>query len=185
MKSKYNLNWLIQQERNGAALKYLLFWSHIRRHGEEIGKYCFSQWFELPFAVDGVTYLTSEHWMMAAKAQLFGDLKTYEQIIRAEKPGAAKELGRLVMHFDEKVWERERFRIVVEGNVQKFGQNPAYADFLVKTGNRILVEASPRDPVWGIGLAEDDENARDPERWPGLNLLGFALMEARDILRNQ
>jgi len=47
---------------------------------------------------------------------------------------------------------------------------------------RVLVEASPLDRVWGIGLAADDPRAADPAGWRGLNLLGFALMEARDLL---
>lgn len=65
----------------------------------------------------------------------------------------------------------------------KFGQHRRLRDFLVGTGSRVLVEASPRDRVWGIGLAADDGRAGSPERWPGLNLLGFALMEVRRQLR--
>ena len=87
--------------------------------------------------------------------------------------------------FDEAVWERERFGIVVEGSVHKFGQDAALRQFLLGTGERVLVEASPRDRIWGIGLAADDERATDPARWRGLNLLGFALMEAREVLRAQ
>ena len=65
----------------------------------------------------------------------------------------------------------------------KFGQHPALREFLLGTGDRVLVEASPMDRVWGIGLAADDERAADPARWRGLNLLGFALMEARGCAR--
>lgn len=39
------------------------------------------------------------------------------------------------------------------------------------------------DRVWGIGMAADDEAAMNPQRWRGANLLGFALMEARERLR--
>ncbi len=85
--------------------------------------------------------------------------------------------------FDEAVWERERFGIVVEGSVHKFAAHPALRRFLLDTGDRVLVEASPVDRVWGIGLAADDEAAMDPERWRGPNLLGFALMAARERLR--
>jgi ribA/ribD-fused uncharacterized protein len=80
------------------------------------------------------------------------------------------------------VWARERFRIVVEGSVHKFGAHPELLAYLLGTGDRGLVEASPMDRVWGIGLAADDEAAMDPERWRGPNLLGFALMEARERL---
>ena len=81
------------------------------------------------------------------------------------------------------VWRRERFRIVVEGSVHKFGADEELREFLLGTGERVLVEASPLDRVWGIGLAADDEAAGDPERWRGDNELGFALMVARERLR--
>lgn len=85
--------------------------------------------------------------------------------------------------FDQAVWERERSGIVVEGSVHKFGQDDRLRGYLLGTGDRVLVEASPMDRIWGIGLAADDERAQDPARWRGLNLLGFALMEARERLR--
>ncbi len=87
--------------------------------------------------------------------------------------------------FDSAEWERRRFEYVVEGNVHKFGQDPALRDYLLGTGSRVLVEASPVDRIWGIGLAADDERAPDPARWRGLNLLGFALMEARRRLTSE
>ena len=85
--------------------------------------------------------------------------------------------------FDDAVWQRERYGIVVEGSVHKFASDPALRAYLLCTGDRVLVEASPLDRIWGIGLAADDERALDPARWRGLNLLGFALMEARERLR--
>lgn len=84
--------------------------------------------------------------------------------------------------FDQARWNAERFGIVVEGSVHKFGQDPALRDFLLGTANRVLVEASPRDLIWGIGLGAANEAAGDPRRWRGRNLLGFALMEARERL---
>lgn len=85
--------------------------------------------------------------------------------------------------FDEETWQRERFGVVVEGSVHKFASDAGLRAFLLGTGTRVLVEASPMDRVWGIGLAADDEAAMDPQRWRGPNLLGFALMEARERLR--
>lgn len=123
--------------------------------------------------------------MMAAKARLCGDAETAGKILAAPHPGAAKALGRQVRGFDEQRWVQHRFEVVVAGNLAKFGQHRQLGDFLAGTGSRVLVEASPRDRVWGIGLAADDERARSPERWQGLNLLGFSLMEVRRQLRAQ
>ncbi|WP_432055521.1 NADAR family protein [Streptomyces sp. bgisy022] len=184
---------LIESLRGGARVKYLHFWRHRPLPDGRIGASCLSQWWPSPFTVDGVRYATAEHWMMAGKARLFGDRDAERRILDADAdhPGAAQKAGRLVRGFDEEVWRRERFGIVVEGNVHKFAADPRLRSFLLGTagrdgsgtGGRVLVEASPRDRIWGIGLAEDDERADDPERWRGENLLGFALMAARERLR--
>ena len=105
------------------------------------------------------------------------------KILAAPHPGAAKALGRQVRGFDEQRWAGHRFKMVIAGNMAKFGQHPQLLDFLLGTSSRVLVEASPQDRVWGIGLAADDERAGSPESWQGLNLLGFALMEVRRRLR--
>jgi hypothetical protein len=91
-------------------------------------------------------------------------------------------LGRTVADFDETEWRRERIAVVVQGSVYKFGQNPELAKYLAGTTERVLVEASPVDRVWGTGLAGGDERSADPSQWPGENLLGFALMTAREVL---
>ncbi|PJE95182.1 DUF1768 domain-containing protein [Streptomyces carminius] len=176
----------------GEPLKYLYFWGHSPRRGAPVGPECLSQWWPAPFTVAGVAYATAEHWMMAAKARLFGDGAAEERVLAAAEPGAAKAAGRTVRGFDEGVWAGHRFGIVVEGNVHKFGQHPDLRAFLLATGDasraggrrggRVLVEASPLDRIWGIGLAADDERAADPAQWRGLNLLGFALMAARERL---
>ena len=142
----------------------------------------FSQWHPAPFVLDGIACATAEHWMMAEKARLFGDVEARARILAAPGPGRAKRLGREVRGFDESRWEAERFGIVVRGNVAKFGQNAALREFLAATGSKVLVEASPFDHVWGIGLGRDHVDATNPARWRGLNLLGFALMEARSAL---
>ncbi|EFL35198.1 conserved hypothetical protein [Streptomyces viridochromogenes DSM 40736] len=178
-----SLDALIAASRAGAKIKYLYFWGHRPRPDGRIGPSCLSQWWPAPFTVDGVAYATAEHWMMAGKARLFGDADAERAVLAAGHPAEAKKAGRLVRGFDEAIWRRERFRIVVEGSVHKFGAHPELRGFLLNTGERVLVEASPVDRVWGIGLAADDEAAADPERWRGLNLLGFALMEARERLR--
>ncbi len=166
----------------GTRPRYLMFWGHRPRPDGSVGPSCLSQWWPAPFTVDGVRYPTAEHWMMAGKARLFGDERSAAQVLAAGHPNQAKALGRQVRGFDEELWARHRWDLVVEGNVAKFGQHPALRDFLLGTGSRVLVEASPLDRVWGIGLAADDERAADPARWQGLNLLGFALMETRSRL---
>ncbi|MGW7570871.1 NADAR family protein [Streptomyces tendae] len=174
---------LVARVRAGARIKYLCFWGHRPLPDGSIGPSCLSQWWPSPFTVDGVEYATAEHWMMAGKARLFADAEAERRVLAAAHPAGAKKAGRLVRGFDEAVWERERFRIVVEGSVHKFASDPALRAFLLGTGGRVLVEASPVDRVWGIGMAADDEGAQDPERWRGPNLLGFALMAARERLR--
>ncbi|MFD8910910.1 NADAR family protein [Streptomyces sp. NPDC059575] len=176
------LDTLIDEVRAGARVKYLHFWGHRPRPDGTAGAGCLSQWWPAPFTVDGVEYATAEHWMMAAKARLFEDAEAERQVLASAHPAQAKKAGRLVRDFDEAIWARERFGIVVEGSVHKFAAHEELRAFLLGTGERVLVEASPVDRVWGIGLAADDERAGDPGRWRGPNLLGFALMAARERL---
>ncbi|MET9120165.1 MULTISPECIES: NADAR family protein [unclassified Streptomyces] len=173
---------LVSAVESGARVKYLHFWGHRPQPDGRVGASCLSQWWPSPFVVDGVSYATAEHWMMAAKARIFGDAAAELRALEAPNPALAKKAGRLVRGFDEPVWERERFAVVVEGSVHKFAAHPALRAFLLGTGERVLVEASPMDRVWGIGLAADDERASDPRHWRGTNLLGFALMAARERL---
>lgn len=177
----YNIEWLLQKFDNGEPVDYLFFWGHTHKGSERVGKACFSQWFASPFTVDDITYKTAEHWMMAQKALLFEDTKAFEKIVGTEKPGDVKSLGRTVLNFNEERWNEHRFNIVKTGNVHKFNQQPELANFLLGTGDKIIVEASPVDVVWGIGLAQDSRNIENPYHWRGLNLLGFALMEVRDF----
>ena len=94
-----------------------------------------------------------------------------------------KALGRGVRGFEEPIWRQNRSSIVIEGNYAKFSQSAALREFLVGTKHRVLVEASPVDKIWGIGLGADDPHAENPLEWRGLNLLGFALMDVRERLR--
>jgi ribA/ribD-fused uncharacterized protein len=174
---------LLRAVRGGLRPEYLFFWGHRPLPNGEVGKSCFSQWWVAPFKVGGIDYPTAEHFMMAEKARLFGDEDARAQILKAQSPKDAKELGRKVKHFDEEVWGEARFRLVVDGNLAKFSQNPELGKYLSGTGEKVLVEASPADRIWGIGLAADDERATNPEQWRGLNLLGFALMEVRRRLQ--
>ncbi|MER5369705.1 NADAR family protein [Streptomyces sp. NPDC002722] len=174
---------LLARTARGEKVKYLHFWGHRPRPDGRIGASCLSQWWPTRFTVDGVTYASAEHWMMAGKARLFGDAESEAAAVAAKSPAVAKKVGRLVRGFDDAVWQGERYALVVAGSVHKFGGDPELREFLLNTGDRVLVEASPMDRIWGIGLAADDPRAENPASWRGLNLLGFALMDARAELR--
>ena len=173
---------LINYLNLGDRVKYLYFWGHQPKDGS-VDKSCFSQWYQSSFELDNIKYATAEHYMMAEKARLFNDSEILAKILAASHPGEAKKLGRSILGFDESIWLKHRRAIVVRGNVCKFEQNEALKEFLVNTGDRILVEASPRDKIWGIGLEQNHPDAANPNKWRGLNLLGFSLMEVRNILR--
>lgn len=170
---------------SGRAVRYRFFWGHKPRSDGRLSDSAFSQWWPCDFSVDGVRYSTAEQYMMAEKARLFGDGDALLAILDSSNPQTCKSLGRSVRNFDEGEWERHRYGIVVAGNMAKFGQDAALRDHLLSTGNDVLVEASPYDRVWGIGLARDDERAQHPRTWRGLNLLGFALCRVRRLLRSQ
>ena len=184
MQSIYSVEALQKSLHKGLKPKYIFFWGH-RQKTNHIDKSCFSQWYPAKFEIAGQIFLTAEHYMMAEKARLFNDEQSYQLILAVKSAAHAKALGREVKDFNEIVWQENRFNIVVNANLAKFSQNPALKEFLLNTGQRILVEASPVDKIWGIGLAEDHEFAKLPVKWRGLNLLGFALMKVRDQLKSQ
>ncbi len=172
---------LITAINAGFEPRFLFFWGH-RADRDGLGPGCLSQWWPATFEAEGEQFATAEHYMMAAKARLFADESMRLQILRAETPGKAKALGRKVRPFDDTVWKARCLELVTAGNVAKFSTEP-YRRFLLSTGDKILVEASPRDRIWGIGMGAKNENAPHPSRWRGQNLLGFALMAAREQLR--
>ena len=168
--------------RAGERVKFLYFWGHRPNRDGSVGKGCLSQWWPAPFALAGQTFATAEHYMMWRKAMLFDDEDTAARILAATHPKQAKDLGRRIAGFDETQWVAHRYDIVVAGNHGKFSQHADLREFLLGTGDRVLVEASPLDAVWGIGLAAEDPRAEDPAQWPGHNLLGFALADVRTAL---
>lgn len=163
----------------GNSFEFLPFWGHRQRADGVVTASCLSQWFPARFEIDGVVYATAEHFMMAEKARLFDDPATLAKILAAATPNEAKSLGRKVRAYDDARWVMHRFEAVVRGNAAKFAQSPAMRAFLLGTGQRVLVEASPVDAIWGIGMAAADPRIDHPSQWQGLNLLGFALMVVR------
>jgi ribA/ribD-fused uncharacterized protein len=170
----------LQQRFNaGERIEFFHFWGYHAPKGGSITRSCFSKWYASPFISEGVTYLTGEHYMMAAKALLFNDQDAYRRVLQAKTPGEAKATGRKVLNFEEEIWMKHRFEIVCRANAARFRQYPALQQYLMQTGDRVLVEASPTDRIWGIGLVSREEGANNPNKWRGLNLLGFALMQVR------
>jgi ribA/ribD-fused uncharacterized protein len=184
--AKMNTTFMKKQKYNIADIKksdeFLFFWGHQRSKDGSIIKTCMSQWWPSPIFENDITYQTAEHYMMAKKALLFNDQEIFEKILTKNSPKDVKDLGRQIKNFDVENWDAHKFDIVKQGNLLKFSQNEALKSFLLQTKSKILVEASPVDAIWGIGLAEDNSDALNPEKWKGLNLLGFALMEVRDEL---
>ena len=180
---KYNLGWLQQEFAQGNTKDMCHFWGHHPSKSGKITKSCFSQWWKQGFRARSHTFLYAEQYMMASKARLFGDDEILKQILACDNPKQIKDFGRKVRGFDEEVWNQFKYTIVLLGNWHKFNQNRDLQAFLLSTGDKILVEASPYDTIWGIGLAENCTEAQDPMLWRGQNLLGFALMEVRDELR--
>lgn len=175
----WTMDQLLAAEFAGAPVEYLPFWGHTPPADGRIGSHVLSQWFPHPFEHEGVRYPTAEHFMMAAKARLFGDDDQLALILDAPTPAEAKRHGRSVRGFVSDVWERSCVAIVRDGSIAKFGSTPEMTAYLVGTGHQVLVEASPRDRIWGIGAGPDHPSVCRPSHWLGRNLLGFALMQAR------
>lgn len=183
--STYHINELKRRRQEGEILKFIFFWGHTPEPNQVVGKFCLSQWYPAEFEAEGHRYFTSEHYMMAHKALLFGDDRIFERILKTVKPGEAKALGREIVNFREEIWHEHKYEIVLRANYYKFSQHELLRTYLLNTQNRILAEASPVDCIWGVGLAENDPQINDVSKWPGENLLGMALMEVRDKLRNE
>lgn len=178
-KPKYNI------ESINTKSTYIYFWGHQPTKDGTISKSCLSQWWPCHFEKAGINYNSSEQWMMAEKARAFLDTEALSEILKSKTPKEAKDFGRQVNNFSEDVWKLKSYSIVLEGNLLKFDQNPELKEYLLSTGDAILVEASPYDKVWGVGMRQDEEGIDNPKNWQGKNLLGFALMEVRDIIRSQ
>lgn len=179
---KYTRESIQNRFNNGERLKFVFFWRNTPSADGSVDKACFSQWWDCKFTVDGVEYNTAEQYMMAQKAVLFGDEEIRKEIMAAGHPKQFKDLGRKISNFDQKIWDENCREIVIKGNVAKFSQNPGLREFLLNTNSRILVEASPLDKIWGIGMAEDEPKCDNPNLWKGKNFLGCCLMEVRDII---
>lgn len=152
--------------------KYVFFWNGI-----------YSQWYRAPMTIDGISYSSCEQYMMHQKALFFENFKIADQVLSTQDPGTQKSLGRQIKGFNKAAWDKVCLQIVYKGNYAKFTQNEKLKEELLETGNRILVEASPVDFIWGIGKHEDDEDIDNPLNWKGLNLLGWSITLVKQELQ--
>lgn len=152
--------------------KYLFFWGGF-----------LSQWAKCKFTENNISFNTCEQYMMYHKAMVFSDTVTAQEILKVSDPKKQKALGRKVKGFNDKAWDLHKYQTVIQGNFLKFSQNPKLKESLLATGDKILVEASPFDRIWGIGLAAENDLVLDEKNWRGQNLLGKALMDVREKLK--
>eukprot|EP00930_Biecheleria_cincta_P064949 TRINITY_DN5064_c0_g1_i1.p1 TRINITY_DN5064_c0_g1~~TRINITY_DN5064_c0_g1_i1.p1 ORF type:complete len:504 (-),score=86.69 TRINITY_DN5064_c0_g1_i1:323-1774(-) len=171
-------------------------------HGEKAGVYrCFSNFFDqsdMPFdfvvpaefcaktlgEVNRVVRCEySEKAIMLCKAAAMGDRASYEELIHVKVPSTAKAIGRRVINFEQAVWGRIVCSVAFEVVHQKFSKTPALQPVLLQTGDKLIAEATRNDKNWGIGIDVGDWRVQSPSKWQGFNVLGWALMESRAILR--
>lgn len=164
---------------NSAKNNFIFFWHEHLENGH------FSQWYPATFQVEGIRYFHNEQYMMAKKALLFGDTRTYNKIMKESEPAACKALGKSAANFNQQLWDACKEEIIYNANYAKFSQNPELKEALIATGDAIIAEASPYDKIWGIGLKATDPDSQDPTKWKGQNLLGKALMRVREELRKE
>lgn len=157
--------------------KFIFFYSPDDENGY------LSNWYEAPFTYAYNHYFCSEQYMMAQKARAFDDHASFEKIMASHDPGAIKRLGRAVSNYDSETWDKIRYQIMRRGIRAKFQQNPELLEKLLATGMSVLVEASPRDDVWGVKMPASDPNITKIHKWNGRNLLGRVLMQVRSDLR--
>jgi hypothetical protein len=144
-----------------------------------------SNFYPASFTVDNIAYNCSEQYFMKKKQETFDSSNDYlaTNILKETNPKYIKNYGRKVKNFDEKKWSEVRYDIMKKGVYEKFSQNKQLKDLLLNTNDKTLVEASPFDKIWGIGLNEDNAKVTHPCKWTGLNLLGKILMEVRSELK--
>jgi ribA/ribD-fused uncharacterized protein len=157
------------------AGKYVFFYGGI-----------FSQWAACDFIHTqlNVRVNCAEQAMMLSKAKTFNDMERYECILKSENPRAQKAMGRNIQNYDEKIWSEVRYNIVKQVNYDKFTQNKGWKELLLLTDPYLLVEASPTDRIWGIGMGEDNPDLLKIGNW-GQNLLGMAITEVRNMIINE
>lgn len=145
----------------------------------------FSNFHPIKIKYNKINFYTTEQIFMWEKALYFEDKEIAQKIMVTAEPSECKRLGRQIKNFDADKWSIVSYDIMVNANYHKYSQNPILKDLLLETGDKTLVEASPFDKIWGVGLASFNDEILDEKNWRGQNLLGKALMEVRDKIRNE
>ncbi len=153
---------------------YVFFWNGI-----------YSQWDFWNMTIDGITFNCCEQYMMYQKAVFFEDYEIARRILHEVSPREQKSLGRQIKGFDREKWDKACVGFVFKGNYAKFTQNEVLKRELLETGDRILVEASPKDFIWGIGMHEDDAGVENPGNWKGTNLLGWTITLVKKEIQSE
>lgn len=164
---------LDEYKKNG----FVCFWKPDEENG------FLGNWYESPFSLQGHQFRFQESYMMWSKAMLMGDEEVAAKILSEDIPARVKKLGQSVKPWDEDKWIANRCKIMYEGCMEKFKTHADLKAKLLATGDAILVEASPMDKIWGVGLAANNKDVRNVAKWKGLNLLGRVLMKVREDIK--
>jgi ribA/ribD-fused uncharacterized protein len=143
-----------------------------------------SNWFASDFDLDGIHYTSAEQYIMYQKCMLFGDRTSAEAVLATKDVALQQKIGRNARGYIGNVWSGARQAIAMRGLYAKFSQNIDLREMLLNTGDAYLVECAGSDKVWACGIRLSDDQRLDASNWTGENILGFALMEVRERLRN-
>lgn len=142
-----------------------------------------SNWYQSRFSFRGTDFSSVEQYMMFRKAIMFGDDSARNRILSTDDVAEIKQLGRSVRNYNDKLWGGQRQLIVYQGLLAKFAQNDELRLRLLNTGSAVLTECAVTDKIWGIGLSMDDDRRFLIDQWQGSNMLGFSLMQVRNVLQ--
>lgn len=145
----------------------------------------FSQWYNSPFEYNNMKFSCCEQFMMVDKAIIFSDPDSANAILTTKHPQDQKALGRKIKNFEQKLWDKVKLDFVFTGNYLKFTSSEELKETILRTGNSLLVEASPYDKIWGIGLSMSDSRKEDESLWRGQNLLGICITAVREKIKKE
>ncbi len=144
-----------------------------------------SNWYPSRFVLDGMQFSSAEQYIMYRKCLTFGDTESAKKVLGTTDPAQHQAIAQKATGYHDKVWNGLRQVILMRALTAKFTQNEELRDALLRTGEDYLVECAHKDKVWACGEGLQDEERRDIDKWSGKNILGFALMEVRNMLRMQ